>query len=203
MSVTPNANALVDLATVKYHLDVPIDPGPNDNRLQAFINMSSDRISSWCDRIFQSQTYTEYHSGRRSNILLPIQYPITAIVELRMDLDRLWTDPSTLLDITKLFIHDSGQSVVYDGIFGSGYSNLRLIYTAGYTTIPTDLELACVWMVEWFYRHRTRGDMGRKTVSKGDESISIHDALPPMVTELLLQYKRMEFPSTESPVRNS
>jgi hypothetical protein len=203
MSISLNPNALVTLAVAKMHLDVNPNSTSEDDRLSFFINAASERVASWCDRIFQQDTYTEIHSGRRQNFLLPNQYPVTAISEIRINNSRDWTDPNSLIDSTKYVIADFNGTIQYDGIFPTGYNNIRVIYTAGYATFPSDLQLACLWFVEWYYRHRTRGDMGRTTMGKGDENVGILAEAPKMILQILQDYQRCEFNNTESPVRNA
>jgi len=57
-------------------------------------------------------------------------------------------------------------------------------------------------MVEWFYRHRERGDMGRTSKTKGDETVGILAEMPPMIKEALLEYKRTDLPLLDRPISN-
>lgn len=198
-----NANALVTLNLAKGHLAIPLSNTAEDARVELFINAASDRASTYCNRIFVLDDYTESHHGRRQNILLPLQYPINSVAELRIAGDRNWTDAANLIDASKYFIGDGSDSIIYDGIFPNGFGNVRIIYNAGYVTIPSDLQLACLWFVEWFYRHRTSENMGKTSISKGDESIGILAEAPKMILQILDDYKRTEFPASNAPIRNS
>lgn len=198
-----NPNALVTLSMAKSHLDIKQDYVLEDTRLEFFVNAASERVASYCNRIFQQATYTELHSGRRQNELLPRQFPITAITSVVISQSRNWTEPQSLVDSTRYVIADEDNTIQYDGIFPTGYNNIQVVYTAGYTTFPSDLQLACLWFVEWFYRHRTRGHMGISNISKMEENTTILTAMPPMIVEILNDYKRCEFANTQSPVRNS
>lgn len=197
-----NANALTTLANFKIHMSMQPTASLDDNKMIMYINAASQKIETWCNRILISQSYTELKSGRRQNYLLPDQYPVTAISEIRLDNNRQWTLPQSLLDPTTYTLSDFGQTIQWDGIFPGGYNNIRIIYTAGYVTIPADLELGCIWLAEWYYRNQQRADMGKTTMSKGDESIGILSKTPDMILETLVQYKRSEFINAESPVRN-
>jgi hypothetical protein len=192
-----NANALTTVATMKSHL--AITSSLEDTRLELFINAASEVLEKYCDRKFKSATYTEIHSGSGNNILMPLQYPLISITELRIrtDFSTLWTDATTLIASTEYAIIDDSQSVQYNGAIARGFGNVRLIYVAGFATIPSDLELACIWAAEWFFKHRERGDMGRTTKSKSDESVGILASMPPMVLEIASAYKRTELPIAE------
>jgi hypothetical protein len=164
-----------------------------------FINAATSRLESITDRVLKESTLVEYQHGGRQNILLLRQYPVTSIVELRIDSTRVFTDPSTLVDTAKYVIGDDGNSILYDGYFPRGLGNIEIEYVAGYNATDhagnlAELELCCLWLVEWFYRHRDRQDMGRGSKSKGDESVSILTEMPPMILELVSSYIRAEAP---------
>jgi hypothetical protein len=191
------------MAEAKTHLKVPTGVTSDDLAIEMFINAASERIAAWCDRVFIEAEYTELHSGRRQNFLLPNQYPIWSISEIRIDNSRNWSDAQTLVPSSAYSLSDYNTTIQYDGSFPTGYNNIRIIYTAGYATIPSDLKLACLWFVEWFYRHRSREDMGRTTMTKNSESISVLAETPKMINQILLDYQRCEFNNSQSPVRNS
>lgn len=192
-----NSNALTTLAQAKSQLAIP--GVTEDARVEMFINAASARIERFCDRRFKQASYSEYHHGRGQNLLLPLEYPIISIAEIRVSDDKVWTEG--LVPSTDYFIVDYDQAIQYLGYFPSGFGNIRLMYSAGYATIPSDLEMACLWYVEWYFKHRDRGDMGRTSISKGDESVGVLDASPKMIQEILLDYKRTEIPSAAAPIR--
>jgi uncharacterized phiE125 gp8 family phage protein len=199
-----NANALTTLATAKSHLSISPNDTAQDARVELFINAASQRIESITDRLLLDQgPIVEFQHGRRENILLLRQFPILTVTELWVDSTHLFTDPLKLIPATDYGIGDDLNSIVYyERVFPNGYQNIQVKYTAGYVAVPSDLELACLWLVEWFYLHRGRQDMGRTTASKGDESVGILASMPPMIQEILLHYKRTEMPLLNAPIRN-
>jgi len=202
MALKPNA--LTTLAVAKSHLSINSSDTAQDARLELFINSASERIERFTDRVLKSQgAITELQHGRRENILLLKQWPIIAVSQLNIDSTALFTDPATIVPPTDYMITDEGSCLLYiSRHFPSGFNNIKILYTAGYTTVPSDLEVACLWLVEWYYLHRTRGDMGRTTASKGAESVAVLAEMPKMIREILIDYKRSEFAASNSPVRN-
>ncbi len=202
-----NANALTTLAMAKSHLGVTAGDTTQDARVELFINAASQVIETYCDRKFHSQTFTEFQHGRRSNMILLKQYPVTAIASVRIDRDHVFTDSNTLLEATEYSITDDESGIVlYTRQFPLGYNNVKVVYTAGFATGRTELtqlELACLWLVEWYYMHRSRGDMGRTSKSKGDESTGIMDDVPPMIVSILEPFKRFQVPGSNAPVFNT
>lgn len=196
------SNALVTLEAVKLHLGLAPSNVAEDARLELFINAASAFIETYCSRRFKSQSYTELQSGRQNNYIVPLHFPITAISEIRISNTSAWSDAATLVSDEDYLISDYGTSIQLWFNVLHGYNNVRIIYTAGYTTLPSDLELAAMWAVEWYYRHRQRADMGKISTSKGDESIGILASMPPQITEILNGYKRLEMPLASNPIRN-
>jgi uncharacterized phiE125 gp8 family phage protein len=202
MSLKPNA--LTTLATAKSHLSISPSDALQDVRIELMINAASEKIERYTNRTLVSQgTISDLQHGRRENILLLKQWPIIAISEVSLDYTAAHTDPLNVLPATDYTISDDRNCVLLiNRTFPVGFNNIKVSYTAGYVTVPSDLELACLWLVEWYYLMRTRGDMGRTSASKGGESVGVLDKMPPMIAEMLEFYKRSEFAATNSPTRN-
>jgi hypothetical protein len=188
--------ALATLTQLKTQLGFKESDTQFDTKLTMFLNAGSSWVESYCNRIFSSASYTELFHGNRTNLLNPRQWPITAITELRISGDRAWSDATTLVDSTDYGITTDAIGLTYYGSLPLGYDNVRLIYVAGYATIPTDIQMATLWAAEWFYLHNNRGDSGRTSVGKQGESIGILAEVPPMIKTLLQPYKRFELPSS-------
>ena len=202
MSLKPNA--LTTLATAKSHLSISPSDALQDVRIELMINAASEKIERYTNRILVSQgTITELQHGRRENILLLKQWPIIAISAVSIDYTAAHTAPANVLAASDYAISDDLNSVLLiNQTFPVGFNNIKVSYTAGYTVVPSDLELACLWLVEWYYLMRTRGDMGRTTISKGGESVGVLEKMPTMIAEMLEFYKRTEFAAINSPIRN-
>lgn len=202
MSLKPNA--LTTLATAKSHLSISPSDALQDVRVELMINAASEKIERYTNRTLVSQgTIEELQHGRRENILLLKQWPIIAVSELSIDYTASHTSPSNVVAASEYTISDDKNSILLiNSTFPVGFNNIKVSYTAGYVTVPSDLELAVLWLVEWYYLMRTRGDMGRKTISKGGESVGVLDAMPEMIAEMLEFYKRTEFAAINTPIRN-
>jgi len=182
--------ALCSLADVKSQLDIQTGNISQDTRLTLYINAATQAIETYCSREFElNATRTEYHDGDHSNAVLTLQWPINSISELWIDTGRLFTDVSLRLLATEYGYQGSNRVTLFEQISPRGSGIIKIIYSSGYSTIPYDLNLACIWLVEWFYFHRNRQDMGRTTASKGDESIGILAEAPPMILQLLNPYR--------------
>lgn len=193
------SNALTSLETAKAHLGIPSAETSLDARVELYINAASQHIESWTGRKLKSQAHVEVFDGRRQNCLVPQEYPVTEVAELAVDSSHTFSDPATKW--TNYRISDGGLTVtVIDSYFPQGYQNVRLSYTAGYGEVPADLELGCLLLVEWLYRFKNSGDIGRTSKNKGDESVGILQQIPEVILEHVRPYKRLEVPGALSPI---
>lgn len=205
MALMPEA--LTTLATVRSHLAVPASDTSPNVRLELMINAATQRLETLTGRALKERAHVEVRSGRRSNILLLKEWPVTAVTSLHLDDEGIFAE-ETLKPASDYVLGDEGNSLILKSdFFPHGFHNIRIAYTAGYNAALhagplAELELACLWLVEWFYRHRERGDMGRTSKSKGDESVGILAEMPTMIKEIVLDYKRSEAPLLDRPMVN-
>jgi hypothetical protein len=194
--------ALSTLADVKAQLDIIPANVSQDSRLNLYINAATQAIETYCSREFSlNATRTEYHDGDNSNAILTFQWPINSISELWIDSGRLFTDVTLKLDATEYGYQGSNRVTLFDRISPKSSGVIKIIYSSGYSTVPYDLNLACIWLVEWFYFHRNRQDMGRTTASKGDESIGVLSEAPKMILQLLNPYRNNTVGASYSAVK--
>lgn len=198
-----NSNALTTVEAVRIQLDIPLASVDADvtARLENLINTTSESIEQFLERRLNSDTYTETQDGRNSGRLVPRQWPITSITSIHIDFERAF-GADTLVDAGDYSIVDDETTVeIFERLFPNGRNNIQIIYTAGFATIPSDLAYACDAFCEWLEHFNSRQDIGRTNKSKGDESVAMGQKIPPLIRELIMPYKRFEFP-TPTPIRN-
>ena len=190
-----NANALVTLALAKSYLKIPTAETSKDSLIEFFINAASDYIEAETDRKLKSQSITEYQHGRATNTLLLKQYPVTGITGLYSDQSGKFSGSQETIDPESYVIGDDGNSLIYiNNAFQRGYNNLKIVYTAGFAAIPSDLQNAALWLVSFYYRMQDTGDIGRTSKGKGDESVQILQEAPQEVKNAIVRYRRSEVP---------
>lgn len=177
----------------KAYLKIPTLETSQDALIEFFINASSEMLERECDRVLKAQTgLVEYQDGRGQNIILLKQYPVITVDELSVDNDSKF-GPLTQLDPTEYDVTDDQNAVVLlGGVFQKGYRNIRIEYSAGYATVPSDLEHACLWLVFWYNSTRNAQDIGRTSKSKEGETVSYLQEAPAEVKNAILRYKRTE-----------
>ncbi len=92
-----------------------------------------------------------------------------------------------------LWDEDSGR-LYYRGGFVRGTQNIYIEYTGGYTTIPYDVEQACLMLIASYY-FGTRRDPGLSSEKLGDYAYAVktggNSGVISEVTKMIEKYKRI------------
>lgn len=112
------------------------------------INAVSDKFEKYCGRLFLSREVVEYQDGGIVDTIFTKQYPINSVTSIHYDSNWVW-DASTLISSTAYRIAN-GNSIVFNSASDLSYrskQSLKIVYNAGYDTVPYDLENACIMEV--------------------------------------------------------
>lgn len=74
--------------------------------------------------------------------------------------------------------------------FPVGFQNVFINYTAGYSTIPEDLQMAVKVLVQYIYNKVKEDNLGNEYYSLGDVKKALTNEFPIEVQKILLSYKR-------------
>lgn len=154
--------ALTTLADVKETLGISAGNISKDNLLKRKINQATQVIEGFCalaqDHHFASTTYTqEEYDGTGSNQLILKMRPVISISSFQYrdtsTNDNSWSDVES-----ELYFPDTNAGVI-DLLFSQSknWNRYRVTYTAGYTTIPSDLAEACVSLAAYLADNSTSG----------------------------------------------
>lgn len=180
---------MADLATrasVKEHLGISATTW--DAHIDTLITRVSAAIERDLARVFASANYTEYYDGDGSRALVLRHFPVTGITSIHVDNARETYNATTLVDSDD-YTYDSDSGIVtFDARLARGNKNVRVVYTAGYATVPADIALACVlWVAHLWNRRKSQG-----ATSEGMGGYSVGyeiAAIPIEVEKLLLPYR--------------
>jgi len=146
------ATRLVSLDDVKTYLGVTAD---TDNTLIGqMIDAAQEAMEKYAGRHFLNATVTEYLNGTGKRTLFLQEPPDggdSGVTSIYVDSARAWA-AANLIDSDDYQV-DSGDCCVHylDHIWTMGQRNVRVIYTAGFATVPDDLEFACRIQVAALY----------------------------------------------------
>lgn len=174
--------------------------GTGEDTLLNSLILRFDRVgSAYCGfptasnlSTFENNTYTHYFDGDGSDRLQLRVVPANTITSIHVDVDRLYTS-STLVDSGD-YVLDSELGLVIlettstQGRFDVGYRSTKVVYTAGFTSIPDAIVHACGLQVNHWYMNRDT--IGKSNISQGGSTIQVKSlSLLPEVKEALGPYR--------------
>ena len=133
-----------------------------DALLTRLLHAASAFIESNMGRIFEITAYTEVRSGKGERFITFSDYPVQSVQSVMIDGRDIpqsngWGQPGYTFDDTRLTIQGNW--------FVRGMLNIDLIYTAGYPTIPYEVEQACIDLVCRKYKERDRIGVNSKIIN--------------------------------------
>jgi len=90
------------------------------------------------------------------------------------------------------FAVDAAKGIIHSSFgFGDGFRNVYVDYSAGYATIPDDLQLAVLIWIKNIYQRRSEESFGVTSYSASGISMSFENDIPIQVRQILDNYKRL------------
>jgi hypothetical protein len=159
--------------------------------LTDMIVQASAIIGNFLNRNLLSQTYTEKYSGVGMSSMMLRNWPITAVASL--SIDTVAVPPSSDGVYNSGFAFDANMLNLIGYQFTRGKNNVAVTYTAGYASLPEDVEQGCIDMVMANYKRLDREGLKSQALPQGG-SVSYDTMLfPDYIKANLSNYKR-QFP---------
>ena len=186
-----------------------------DTALQLVLDSASAEIRRWCGRDettgFATATRTEYYDGNDEVTIQLREFPITSITSVSVryaggSTDTLDSTSYRVENTTGLlaridatrgrFVSMRSDLQVPSGTFlpeprfPQGFGNITVVYVGGYSTIPSDLQMACMRMSDIMWSARGR-DPTLTSEKIGDYSYTRDgaDAVASIKTNLIQAYR--------------
>lgn len=165
------------------------------------VNAISRQIMRHVSSEIKEATYTEVWDGAGSDELVPRERPISAVSSVKFAANGDFASAQALPSEAVYFDTCSIKFRAIRTPIGRGL--VQVVYTAGYATVPEDIQMAALLQFQWNYRQIGKGDamVGLKTIAKGQESQTKDDTIKNFglraeVVGLLKTYERMEAPAS-------
>jgi hypothetical protein len=159
--------------------------GTGEDTLLDSLILRFDRIgSSYCGfptasnlSTFENNTYTHYFDGDGSDRLQLRVVPANTITSVHVDVDRKYDSDSLVAASDYELFTDEGLLLLKtesdQGSFSTGYRSVKVVYTAGFTTIPDAIVHACGIQVNHWYMNRDT--IGKSNISQGGSTIEVEN----------------------------
>jgi len=181
--------ALCTLNNVKDRLGLTGTKEEEDSIIESLIDEVSKLFETYCDRIFGSAEYTEYFDGGGRSWVRPKNYPITAVSGIWDDFEWGW-DAEDLIDSSYYRVATDGMFIILKNLtFVDAEQNVKVVYTAGYSTIPFDLRGACIDEVMRLYKSRTSRHLNSYANTDGETFVYDFSAFSENTRMILKRYK--------------
>lgn len=186
--------ALITVADLKTYLG--ITSASEDTFLALLVSGVDAAVKRYLNREIESATYTgEVYDGSGGMSLFLEEFPVTAISEVKVSDDFFGGYDNTTgafesanlvwvrnTDYIVRRLDESernvGELISTRGVWPEGVANVRVTYTAGYTTVPQAIQQACFLICKELRQSRdasgnlkseTLGDYSYTVLSSADE----------------------------------
>jgi hypothetical protein len=172
-----SSEALTTVADVKELLG--ITGTAQDNLITRNINYATKIILNYCGvSSFNDTAYTEYYDGIGGNELVLRNRPLVSVTSLSYSDEAGNNNSWELVDTEDYFI-DTNAGIIKSLLpAGGSFHSWKIVYTAGYTTIPDDLAEACARMAAFMLENGTAGT-SIKSKQEGQRKIEYFDSNSP------------------------
>lgn len=183
-----NANALIDLAYLNSMRSKAVETA-DESFAEELINQASAMAERYCGRVLASQSVTSVVDAPGGTALILPEYPVSAVTSVFIDTAREF---GAATEVTDYYLEAPTGILFRDTGFGSGRRVVKVIYTAGYATVPADLSQAIVELVQWLWGRQRSQSVGIR-VSRGIDGVETeHELTMPLATQRALErYRRI------------
>jgi len=173
--------SLVELADYKTALGLSSDQDKEDAKLTQYSLEIDDKLKAYLGfNIEEEVYYDEIYNGNGSQRLFPRNVPVTEITKLEVYQgldsggDEDWEEWTQNDEYGRLSIQSGGFIIYMDTKFPQGMQNIRLNYTAGYTTetLPQDIAAVCKELMVIKYQRLDKKMMGLTSKSRNEGGAS-------------------------------
>lgn len=198
----PSATELVSVADLKAFL--AITSTSMDTKLTALKADIEAMVKTYCGRdlLVPSTDYTEYYDGDGSLQLIVNQRPVISVASIYIDPSCLFESgtlvpnlnsgsPAELISSARKL--NSGIIELFSYAFLRGRRSVKITYSAGYATVPSDLQRAVKLIAAKAWKMQDLQMTGQISQQVGDKTVTYEpDSWPKEAAEILHRYRRIE-----------
>jgi hypothetical protein len=182
---------LTTLTLVEQFLSPPLGSGNADEPvLAALITAASAFVVTYVGWPVLSGSFTETRNGTGGRVLSLKNRPVTAVSTLTID--GVSIPPSSGFGTAGYWVSDDGTMLLLRGHrFERGLGNVTIAYTAGYATVPADLQQAVNELVALRFKERKHFDQAGETINGAQGTTFIVKDMRESTRMVLDRYRRV------------
>jgi hypothetical protein len=181
-----------DFCTVA-QVQAELSRDPSSTTDQAVLGQIISAVSDWIVRVtghdWLETDYDELYDGKGGQVLVPKQAPLSIVSLVQVNGTTI---PRSAGPLVPGWVNDD-VSIALRGAwrFARGLMNVRLVYTAGYTSdaLPPLLVQAAIDLTVLTYKTRDRLDVHSKVIA-GETVTYLQTAMPPRTKQALALLSR-------------
>jgi hypothetical protein len=180
--------ALVQLNDAKSFLDYT----GSDSDMELLINAVTEFIEGRTQRRFKSTDYAqERYDGTGNEELCLNQFPVITMTLLEKSTTADNSNSWESIDSDDYWVDESAGIIAKTTRFVKGKENYRVTYTAGFTTIPYDIQFLAMSLIDHFLK--LKKGSGIRSESLGDHSVTFEGlmAINPTLIEISNRYREI------------
>lgn len=176
---------LITAAQVQAYLGLASVPA----QFASLVSAVSAFVRQFCSRDFTQQSYNETYNTVLSDGLPLRQLPIVSVSSVTVM--GIVVPPATS-PLQYGYLFDENQIyLTLDSKFPLAKQSTVVAYTAGYSTIPNDLQQACIEMVALEYKRITNIGYTSQTLAGQTVTGFVMSNMPAYILNVLNNYRRM------------
>lgn len=152
------------------------------------LDSANDFVISYIGREIESASYTEFFDGDGQREILMKNYPVTTLTSFEENTGTLQTPVWTPKDATTYKLSPNIAKLFLTFYKTRGFQNFKVVYTAGYATIPGDIKLATLKLAAGYYNTSKSDGVKREAVA-GDSIEYDTSEIPSDVLVILNNYR--------------
>jgi len=178
-------NALTTLVDVKAW--VGVNTTDYDTILENYIDSVSWQFNKFTDRLLKARDITDQYDGDGSTVMLLPEYPINEIISIFIDNNRAFGAETAVTDYV---FYSDGTIKLDTNTFTTTAKGNKIIYNAGYETLPFDLVMACKDQIKWLYRRHRNNQEGIASITSmnGETTMTEQGEILKTSLEILKRY---------------